>query len=124
MAHANAMAALDFARQISTASGPSQAVELWSTYTRKQFETLTDQSKELAALGQKIATSSAEPITRSLAQTMRELAKSLGSSPAQAGLLRRFTEEVNARPVAHRRCDSHRLQRNVSWMHSSVARRE
>jgi phasin len=71
MAHANAMAALDFARQISTASGPSQAVELWSTYTRKQFETLTDQSKELAAIGQKIATSSAAPITRSLAQTMK-----------------------------------------------------
>jgi phasin len=71
MAHANAMAALDFARQISTAKGPSEAIELWSSHARKQFETLTDQSKELTALGQKIATSSAGPITRSLAQTMK-----------------------------------------------------
>ena len=71
MAHANAMAALDFARQISTAKGPSEAIELWSSHARKQFETLTDQSKELAALGQKIATSSAEPITRSFGQALK-----------------------------------------------------
>ena len=70
MTHANAMAALDFARQISTAKGPSEAVELWSSQARKQFETLTDQSKELTALGQKIATSSAEPITRSFGRAI------------------------------------------------------
>ena len=68
MTHANAMAALDFAQQISTAKGPSEAIELWSSQARKQFETLTDQSKELTALGQKIAISSVEPITRSLGQ--------------------------------------------------------
>jgi len=71
MAHANAMAALDFAQQISTAKGPSEAIELWSSYARRQFETLTDQSKELTALGQKIATSSAEPITRSFGQALK-----------------------------------------------------
>ena len=70
MTYANAMAALDFARQISTAKGPSEAVELWSSQARKQFETLTDQSKELTALGQKIATSSAEPITRSFGRAI------------------------------------------------------
>ena len=71
MAHANAMAALDFARQISTAKGPSEAIELWSSQARKQFETLTDQSKELTALGQKIAISSAEPIARSFGQARK-----------------------------------------------------
>jgi phasin len=71
MAHANAMAALDFAQQISTAKGPSEAIELWSSYARRHFETLTDQSKELTAHGQKIATSSAEPITRSFGQALK-----------------------------------------------------
>jgi phasin len=71
MAHANATAALEFAQQTSTAKGPSEAIELWSSYARRQFETLTDQSKELTALGQKIATSSAEPITRSFAEALR-----------------------------------------------------
>lgn len=61
MTQANATAAFEFARQISTANGPSEAIELWSSQARKQFETLTTQSKELAALGQKIATVSAEP---------------------------------------------------------------
>jgi phasin len=71
MAHANATATLEFAQQISTAKGPSEAIELWSSYARRQFETLTDQSKELTALGQKIATSSAEPITRSFGQALK-----------------------------------------------------
>ena len=51
MAHANAMAALDFAQQFSTAKGPSEAIELWSSYARRHFETPTDQSKDLIALG-------------------------------------------------------------------------
>ena len=71
MAQANAMAALDFARHISTAKGPSEAIELWSSQARKQFEKLTDQSRELTVLGQKIATSSAEPITRSFGQALK-----------------------------------------------------
>ena len=71
MAHANAVATLDFARQISTVKGPSEAIELWSLQARKQFETLADQSKELTALGQKIATSSAEPIARSFGQALK-----------------------------------------------------
>jgi phasin len=66
MVHANSQANFDFAREISTAKGPSEAVALWSSHTQKQFGMLTEQFKELAALGQRIASSSAEPITRSL----------------------------------------------------------
>jgi hypothetical protein len=79
MAHANATATLEFAQQISTefaqqistAKGPAEAIELWSSQALKQFETLSEQSKELTALGQKIATSSAEPITRSFGQALK-----------------------------------------------------
>jgi phasin len=70
MAHANATATLEFAQQISNAKGPSEAIELWSSQARKQFETLSEQSKELTALAQKIATSSAEPITRSFGRAI------------------------------------------------------
>jgi hypothetical protein len=37
-------------------------VELSSAHARKQFETLTAQSKELSALAQKVATETAEPM--------------------------------------------------------------
>jgi phasin len=71
MTQANTTAAFEFARQISTAKAPSEAIELWSSQARKQFETLTTQAKELAALGQKIATISAEPMARSLSQAIK-----------------------------------------------------
>jgi phasin len=71
MAQANTTTALEFARQISTAKGPSEAIELWSSLARKQFETLTEQSKELAALGQKVAAASAEPIARSFSRVTK-----------------------------------------------------
>ncbi len=66
MVRANSQANFEFAREISTAKGPSEAVALWSSHAQKQFGMLTEQFKELAALGQKIASSGAEPMTRSL----------------------------------------------------------
>ena len=65
MAQLNTVAALDFAREMSTAKGPADAAARWSSHAQKQFDTLTEQSKELTALAQRVATSSAEPITRS-----------------------------------------------------------
>jgi hypothetical protein len=41
---------------------PSEAMELWTSHAKKQFETLTAHSKELAELTQKVATETAEPI--------------------------------------------------------------
>jgi hypothetical protein len=70
MAFANTVAALDLAREIATVKGPSEATALWSSHAQKQFERLTEQSRELAALAQKIATSSAEPIARGFGQAM------------------------------------------------------
>jgi phasin len=70
MAYANTVAALDLARDIATVKGPSEATALWSSHAQKQFERLTEQSRELTALAQKIATSSAEPIARGFGQAM------------------------------------------------------
>ena len=71
MAQLNTVAALDFAREMSTAKGPADAAARWSSHAQKQFDTLTEQSKELTALAQRIATSSAEPITRSFGHALK-----------------------------------------------------
>ena len=71
MAQTNTMAALDFARELATAQGPSEAMALWSSHARKQFETMTEQSRELTTLGQKVATSSAEPMTRGFGEALK-----------------------------------------------------
>jgi phasin len=58
----NTNAAFDFAGELITAKSISEVIELSSAHTRKQFEALTAQSKELGALAQKVATDTAEPI--------------------------------------------------------------
>jgi phasin len=72
MAHANMEAFFGLARQLATAKAPSDIVELWTAHARKQFETLTEQTKELTALGQKTAAESAEPIARSVNQAFKK----------------------------------------------------
>jgi phasin len=58
----NTNAAFDFAQELVSTKSPSAAMELWSSHARKQVETFTAQTKELAELAQKIATETAEPI--------------------------------------------------------------
>jgi phasin len=72
MARSNAEAAFDFALQIATAKSPSDIIELWTTHARKQFEMLSEQTKELTALGQKMAGESAGPIARSVNQAFKK----------------------------------------------------
>ena len=72
MAQANAEAVFEFARQLAAVKQPSDMVELWTAHAKKQFETLTEQTKELSALGQKIAGESAEPITRGVNQAFKK----------------------------------------------------
>lgn len=59
---ANATSSLDFAQELFSVKSPTEAVELWTSHARKQFETYTAQAKELAELGQKVASETAEPI--------------------------------------------------------------
>jgi len=72
MAHANIESFFGLARQLATAKSPSDIAELWTAHCRKQFETLTEQTKELTALGQKTAAESAEPIARSVNQAFKK----------------------------------------------------
>ena len=61
-ARVNTNATFDFAGELITAKTLSEVIELSSAHARKQFEALTEQSKELSALAQKVATETAEPI--------------------------------------------------------------
>ena len=62
IARANTNAGFDFATDLLGVKSVSEAVELSSAYTRKQFEALIEQGKELSALAQKVATETGEPI--------------------------------------------------------------
>jgi phasin len=58
----NTTSSLDFAQEIIAAKTPSEALELWTGHAKKQFETFSAYSKELAELSQKVATETVEPI--------------------------------------------------------------
>jgi len=62
---ANTTATLDFAQELLGAKSPSEALELYTSHARKQFETLGAQAKELAEIAQKVASETAEPIKAS-----------------------------------------------------------
>jgi hypothetical protein len=62
MAHVNTEAAFEFARQMASAEAPSDWVGVCSEHIRKQFELMTNQTRELAALGQRIATAGTTPM--------------------------------------------------------------
>ena len=72
MAHANAEAGFELARQLAAAKAPSDIATLWTSHARKQFEMFSEQTKELTALGQKIAGQSAAPFARSFNQTFEK----------------------------------------------------
>jgi phasin len=59
---ANTTSSLDFAQEIISAKTPSEALELWTSHAKKQFETFSVYSKELAELSQRVATETVEPI--------------------------------------------------------------
>jgi len=61
-AQTNTEAALDFAQKLSGVKSPSNFFELSTEHSRKQFETLTEQTKELAALAQKVTLATVEPL--------------------------------------------------------------
>lgn len=74
IAKVNTSSTLDFAQELLAAKSPSEALELWTTHARKQFETLSAQAKELAELTQKVATETAQPIKDSAAKIYKPAA--------------------------------------------------
>ena len=71
---ANTTASLDFAQELFGVKSPSEAMELWTSHTKKQFETLAAQAKELAELSQKVATDTVEPIKASASKLYKPAA--------------------------------------------------
>jgi phasin len=70
----NTNASFDFYTQLMTVKSFSEFVELSNAHARKQFETLAGQTKELAALAQKVATETAEPIKGSVTNAFKKVA--------------------------------------------------
>jgi phasin len=62
MMKATSTANLDFMQSLIGVKSPSEAMELWTSHAKKQYETFTAHSKELAELTQKVATETVEPI--------------------------------------------------------------
>src|SRR6476660_6342223 len=55
-ARANTNAAFDYARELLDVKSFTEVIELASLHARKQFEAFSEQTKELTALAQKVAT--------------------------------------------------------------------
>ena len=58
----NTKATVDFVQKLSGVKSPSEFIELSTDHSRTQFETLTEQTKELAALAQKVTLATVEPL--------------------------------------------------------------
>ena len=61
-AQTNANTAFEFAKRLFDVKSPSEFIELSTERARQQFATLTEQTKELAALAQKVTGASTEPL--------------------------------------------------------------
>jgi phasin len=60
--HANSRAAFDFAKRMSGVKSPSEFVELSTELAQQQLATLTEQTRQLAALAQQVTLSTTEPL--------------------------------------------------------------
>jgi len=73
-ARANTNAVFDYATQLMTVKSLSDVVELSTAHSRKQFEAVTAQSKELVAIAQKVATETVEPVKQSFSKAFKKVA--------------------------------------------------
>lgn len=74
IARANTEANFDFAQELLGVKTVSEALELWTSFTRKQVEAATVQGKELVELSKKVATETAEPIKAGASKLMHPAA--------------------------------------------------
>ncbi len=73
-ARANSNAAFDLFGEVLSAKSAAEVVELYSTYVRAQFDTVSAQAKELADHAQKVATETIEPIKESFTSAVSKAA--------------------------------------------------
>jgi phasin len=72
IAQANMNATFDLARQLTQIKSPSEFFDLSATHARKQFETFTQQTKQLTTLAQKAATETARPFQAGITKTFSQ----------------------------------------------------
>jgi phasin len=73
-ARINTNTAFDFATELMAVKSFSDFVEVSTGHARKQFEALTAQTKELAALAQKVAADTTEPVKESMTKAFKKAA--------------------------------------------------
>ena len=71
IAKSNTTTAFDFAQSLLGVKSLPEAFELLNAHARKQFETLSAQSKDLAEFGQKVATETVEPFKANAAKAFK-----------------------------------------------------
>jgi hypothetical protein len=62
--HANVVATFDFAQKLLAVNSPIRFIELSAEQARWQFETLSEQTKQLTALAQKVTLASAGAVSQ------------------------------------------------------------
>jgi hypothetical protein len=72
-ANANTEAAFAFAQKLSGVKSPTEFIELSTDHSSKQFETLTEQTKELAALAQNVTLAAAEALKTGVTKAFSQL---------------------------------------------------
>jgi phasin len=70
----NTTASLDFAQALVAVKSPTEAMELWTSHAKSQFEAFTANAKELAELTKKVATETVEPIKASASNIFKPAA--------------------------------------------------
>ena len=73
-AHTNTNAAFEFVRELYGTKSPSEFMELATEHARAQTATLTEQTKELAELAQKVALATTEPLKAGVAKAFNQAA--------------------------------------------------
>jgi phasin len=74
IARANANAAFDVAEKLVAVKSPSEMFSIWTSYARGQYEAMQTQGKELAELGQRVATETVEPIKTASSKVFNKVA--------------------------------------------------
>jgi phasin len=70
----NTNSAFDFCTELMTVKSFSEVIELSTAHSRKQFEAVAAQTKELGALAQKVTTETFEPVKERFTKALKKAA--------------------------------------------------
>jgi hypothetical protein len=71
IAQTNTAAGMNFISELTQVKAPTEAFALWSRYAESHLQRLSEQSQEMATLGQRIFSSSAQPMTHGFDQAFK-----------------------------------------------------